>query len=80
MRGFACFGSAGECMDDLKTLGDEALAELVRERALGLRALIEMLGESALGLQWSGGWELFRQEEQLFVRPPWRPCPDSMPC
>ena len=62
--GFACFGSAGEWLDDLKTLGDEALADLVRERALGLRALIEMLGESAIGLQWSGGWELFRQEEQ----------------
>ena len=62
--GFACFGSAGSGWTILKTLGDEALAELVRERALGLRALIEMLGESALGLQWSGGWELFRQEEQ----------------
>ena len=62
--GFACFGSAGEWLDDLQTLGDEALAELVHARARGLRDLIDLLGESALGLQWSGGWELFRKEEQ----------------
>ena len=62
--GFACFGSAGEWLDDLDTLGDQVLANLVRGRARGLGDLIDLLGESALGLQWSGGWELFRKEEQ----------------
>lgn len=57
--GFACFGSAGEWLDDLESLGTEGLAALVRQRAEGLRDLIELLGADAIGLQWTGGHELF---------------------
>ena len=65
--GFACFGSAGEWLDDLESLGPEGLSALVRQRAEGLRALIELLGADAIGLQWTGGHELFgkRPEDDL---------------
>ena len=66
--GFACFGSAGEWLDDLDTLGPAALQSLVRTRAEGLRDLIGLLGENALGLEWSGGWELFSKEEEAAAR------------
>lgn len=62
--GFACFGSAGEWLDDLDTLGEQGLVDLVRHRAEGLRHLIDLLGEDALGLEWKGGWELFRSEDE----------------
>ena len=57
--GFACFGGAGEWLDDLEALGTQRWLALIRLRAEGLRDLIELLGPSALGLEWSGGWELF---------------------
>ena len=56
--GFACFGGAGEWLDDLEALGAERWLALIQMRAEGLRALIELLGTSALGLEWCGGWEL----------------------
>ena len=61
--GFACFGGAGEWLDDLESLGPEGLKALVRQRAEGLRALIELLGAEAIGLQWTGGHELFGEED-----------------
>ena len=57
--GFACFGGAGEWLDDLEALGAQRWLALIRMRAEGLRTLIELLGASALGLEWSGAWELF---------------------
>jgi len=56
--GFACFGSAGEWLDDLETLGAEELGNLIRMRAEGLTELVNLLGADAIGLQWTGGWEL----------------------
>ena len=56
--GFACFGSAGEWLDDLDAIGPHALEALIRMRAEGLAELIGLLGAKAIGLQWTGGWEL----------------------
>ena len=56
--GFACFGSAGEWLDDLDTIGPHALEALIRMRAEGLAELIGLLGAEAIGLHWTGGWEL----------------------
>ena len=56
--GFACFGSAGEWLDDLSALGPEELARLIRMRAEGLAELVALLGTDPVSLQWTGGWEL----------------------
>lgn len=67
--GFACFGSAGEWLEDLHDIGEAGLIQLVRDRAEGLCALIDLLGADALGLEWAGGWELFNaQEDELAAR------------
>ena len=47
--GFACFGSAGEWLDDLETLGAEELGNLIRMRAEGLTQLVSLLGADAIG-------------------------------
>lgn len=62
--GFACFGSAGEWLDDLDAVGPHALQGLIRMRAEGLAELIGLLGTEALGLRWTGGWELLSQSEE----------------
>ncbi|MGB0171346.1 MAG: NAD(P)/FAD-dependent oxidoreductase [Flavobacteriales bacterium] len=62
--GFACFGSAGEWLDDLDAIGPHALEALIRMRAEGLAELIGLLGAEAIGLQWTGGWELLSQSEE----------------
>ena len=56
--GFACFGSAGEWLDDLSDVGPAELAQLIRMRAEGLAELVNLLGAHPIGLQWTGGWEL----------------------
>jgi len=61
--GFACFGSAGEWLDDLETLGVEELGCLIGMRAEGLAELMGLLGPDAIGLQWTGGWELLGSGE-----------------
>ena len=61
--GFACFGSAGEWLDDLQVLGMEKLQELVESRAEGLSDMLQLLGEEAIGMSWSGGWELFSERD-----------------
>ena len=62
--GFACFGSAGEWLDDLDAVGPHALQGLIRMRAEGLAELIGLLGAEALGLRWTGGWELLSPSEE----------------
>lgn len=69
--GFACFGSAGEWLDDVDALGSKAWAELVKQRACGLNHLVDLLGSAALELSWRGGWELFShspEDRALFER------------
>lgn len=62
--GFACFGSAGEWLDDLEALGAEELGKLIQMRAEGLTELVNLLGADAIDLQWTGGWELLGNSEE----------------
>lgn len=57
--GFACFGSAGELLDDLKTIKEEIVWETVKMRYEGLNMLRERLGDKALDFKSLGGYELF---------------------
>jgi glycine/D-amino acid oxidase-like deaminating enzyme len=58
--GFACFGSVGELIDDLKVLDRDQVAGLVAMRYEGLQRLDERLGEGHI--QWSGGMEVYRSD------------------
>jgi glycine/D-amino acid oxidase-like deaminating enzyme len=62
--GFACFGSAGELLDDLKTMSEDEVFRLVNRRYQGLLALRKELGDSAVGYEHVGGTEIFDQTQQ----------------
>lgn len=63
--GFACFGSAGELLDDLKKMAPETVWETVEMRWNGLQFLRERLKDRNIGYQPYGGFELFTQEEEF---------------
>lgn len=57
--GFACFGSAGELLDDLTQSSEQTVFETVHMRWTGLQMLRQRLGDKAMALQRHGGFELF---------------------
>jgi len=56
--GFACFGSLSELMDDSKTMGVDAMLELVELRFKGLKT-IEKTFKKEIDFELTGGYELF---------------------
>ncbi|MDC8005137.1 FAD-dependent oxidoreductase [Aureisphaera galaxeae] len=66
--GFACFGSASELLDDLKTHSEAEVVDLVQKRLAGLRLLRDTLGDPALDYQELGGYEVFRKEDSDLFR------------
>lgn len=61
--GFACFGSAGEIQDDLRTLSPHEVTALLRLRWQGLQRLRETCGDFSLGYETTGSLELFERAE-----------------
>ncbi|MBL4651321.1 MAG: FAD-binding oxidoreductase, partial [Flavobacteriales bacterium] len=61
--GFACFGSLGEILDDLKSSSLDELVELIRSRKKGLETLINLLGKTEFDYQQNGGFELFKPDQ-----------------
>lgn len=61
--GFACFGSAGEIISDLKTQTPESVWETVNMRYEGLGLLRKLIGDEAMNYQGLGGFEVFDNEE-----------------
>lgn len=64
--GFACFGSVGELLDDLKTHTETELLELITFRYEGLLKLRERVGDKALQYEARGGNEIFKSDEGIF--------------
>jgi hypothetical protein len=62
--GFACLGSMTELLADIEHLGEEATWHLVTRRWEGLQHLRRRLGDEALELNFHGGYELFRPEDE----------------
>ena len=62
--GFACFGSISELIEQ-ESRGD--LQAMVAARYTGLTRLRELLGDAALDYQPVGGYELFRQGEEVLA-------------
>lgn len=65
--GFACFGSAGEILDDASRMGMDDALSLYGMRYKGLQKLISIYGETILGYENSGGNEIFESNEQFDV-------------
>lgn len=61
--GFACFGSPGELLDDLKKHSENELFALVEKRWKGLQKLRKNLGDAAIDFQHWGGYEVFDKRE-----------------
>lgn len=62
--GFACFGSIGELLQDLESMGEQATLELIAMRWNGLKKLRSLLNDSQLGYEASGNFELFHAEQK----------------
>ncbi|MGB3465171.1 MAG: FAD-dependent oxidoreductase, partial [Cyclobacteriaceae bacterium] len=65
--GFACFGSLSEIIDDLFTLSEEEVTDLVAMRLKGLRILNERLGKEVIDFRQYGGYELISQEDLHYL-------------
>lgn len=66
--GFACFGSAGELLDDLENDTEENVYKLVERRYKGLQKIRAMLGDNTLNYQSIGAYELFSDREDKQYR------------
>ena len=60
--GFACFGSAGELIDDLSHMQKDVVWETVKMRWEGLQMLRKRLGDKKIAFKLSGGYELFKDQ------------------
>ncbi|HET6225980.1 MAG TPA: FAD-dependent oxidoreductase, partial [Bacteroidia bacterium] len=63
--GFACFGSPGELLDDLKKHSENELFALVEKRWKGLLRLRKNLGDAAIDFQNLGGYEVFDDTQEF---------------
>lgn len=57
--GFACFGSAGELLEDLNIVSRSELSALISERYHGLQNMVRTLGSNSINYEPKGGFELF---------------------
>jgi len=62
--GFACFGSVGELLDDMKSRSRESVLELAAERYKGLQYLRELTGDAKIAYEPCGGFELFLPDQK----------------
>lgn len=65
--GFAAIGSATELLEDLKTLSEEAVADLCAGRQEGLRILRGRLGDKHIGYHARGSYELIPPENVSII-------------
>lgn len=63
--GFACFGSAGELLNDLETTDADTVWETVKMRFEGLALLRKKLGDEAIGYEPLGGYEVFTDLQEF---------------
>lgn len=57
--GFACFGSVSEILDDLDTLSEVEVQQLISRRWTGLQRLRQNTAGYDIGLEQHGGYEVF---------------------
>lgn len=62
--GFACFGSAGELLDEITRSGTEAAFGLYLQRYYGIQRLVQKFGADTIGFESTGGFEVFTNAEK----------------
>lgn len=65
--GFACFGSAGELLDDLEKGSEQLVSDTVKLRWNGLQLLRKRLGDASIEFKGYGGYELFSDKNQYLT-------------
>lgn len=65
--GFACIGSVGELIDDLKLENEEVVKQRIQDRYNGLLLLRKTLGDESIEYDPCGGWEIFPDSDE-FIR------------
>jgi len=63
--GFACVGSIGEHVADLKKESASNIKKRIQRRYGGLELLKQTLGESAIGYEHCGGYEFFKNHNEF---------------
>jgi len=61
--GFACFGSVSELINELKSKPEDEVLSMIDMRWRGLEKLRNNLGDSAICFEQSGGFEVFKTNE-----------------
>ena len=61
--GFACFGSAGEMLDEVARTSEADALGLYEKRYLGIQKLLGRYGAEKIGFQASGGTEVFSHSD-----------------
>lgn len=61
--GFACFGSVSELINELKSKPEDEVLSMIDMRWRGLKKLRNNLGDSAICFEQSGGFEVFKTNE-----------------
>lgn len=61
--GFACFGSAGELLDEINRTSESEALSLYEKRFLGIQRLMQRYGPDRLGFESTGGMEVFSKAE-----------------
>lgn len=63
--GFACFGSISELLSDEKSMGADAMLQLVEQRFKGIKKLQSVLSDDAIDFNPCGGYEVFTKEQPV---------------
>jgi glycine/D-amino acid oxidase-like deaminating enzyme len=63
--GFACFGSISELREDIDSMGETKMVDLVRDRWQGLQKLRSRCSDQELGFESFGGYDLLDKSDGL---------------
>lgn len=63
--GFACIGTVGEHLADLKIDSEKSLKKRITSRFEGLQLLRETLGDEAIEFEETGGWEIYTDSNEF---------------
>lgn len=66
--GFACYGSLGELVDDLKNQNSNEIFDLVEKRFRGLQQLRQLIGDDLIDYEGCGSHELFFPYEEEYFK------------
>ena len=66
--GFACFGSIGELREDLESIGEDGVKDLLHFRYEGLQLLKDTIEPKLFDYRPCGGFELFDKEDDTFLQ------------